>query len=33
MIYGNYIYYHYCQDNFDDKVKKNYENNKKLVNI
>lgn len=20
MIYGNYVYYHYMQDNFDDKV-------------
>lgn len=20
MIYGNYVYHHYCQDNFDDKV-------------
>ena len=20
MIYGNYVYYHYSQDNFDDKV-------------
>lgn len=22
MIFGNYVYHHYNQDNFDDKVKK-----------